>query len=280
MKYLKYSPSGILSSLVECYFVWQGNVPVGETLELESPPNGFSSIVFVLGDPYVLRNVKYPRLDVPAQYVAGQSIYSYSLQLAGKVDMAGIVFKPAALSTFFDLAMYKYVEERIDLYEVFSRSIIDKVKDQLHSEELPEDKARVLDNFVLKMYEEFKPRPDYVDEVANKIVSENGMVMISELVKQCNTTRRTLERNFLYKVGLSPKFYAMVRRISHICNLIAGKQQVDWSRILYYNEFCDQAHFIKNFESFTGRSPTRYLKENKELAKLVTKPDMMKIKYG
>ncbi len=90
-------------------------------------------------------------------------------------------------------------------------------------------------------------------------------------------SRRTFERRFFRKVGLSPKYYARLRRIGYACNLIAGKKKVNWPDIFYQAEFYDQAHFIKDFEEFTGRTPQQYLNENTELANFVEKPKTQSI---
>ena len=81
-----------------------------------------------------------------------------------------------------------------------------------------------------------------------------------------------MSENFFKKVGLSPKYYARIRRIGYLLNLAAGKKKVDWASLFYECEFYDQAHFIKDFEEFTGRTPQQYLKENTELANYVEKP--------
>jgi hypothetical protein len=85
-------------------------------------------------------------------------------------------------------------------------------------------------------------------------------------------SRRSFERKFFQKVGLSSKYYARLRRIGYVMNVIAGKKKVDWSSIFHECEFYDQAHFIKDFEEFTGRTPQQYLKENLELANLGKSP--------
>ena len=63
---------------------------------------------------------------MPQQFIAGQSIYSYKLFLQGSISIAGIVFKPAALATLYDLPTYEYTEERIDLLKVFKKNIIEE----------------------------------------------------------------------------------------------------------------------------------------------------------
>jgi AraC-like DNA-binding protein len=272
MFYRKYQPAEILLPFVECYFIWDSEGPLQETIVVESPPNGYCSIVFNYGDGYALTNQKYPKLEVPLQFISGQNIYSYSLYLKGCIGIAGIVFKPAALATIFNLPMCEYVEERIDLYKVFSKNIVDQYVHEIQSACDETARVTLLEKFVLNQVQSLKPVADYIDEAANLIIEKNGMLQVGELVSKSFMSRRTFERRFFQKVGLSPKYYARIRRIGYICNLIAGKKKVDWPALFYECEFYDQAHFIKDFESFTGRTPQQYLKENTELANLVSKP--------
>ncbi|HLO81953.1 MAG TPA: helix-turn-helix domain-containing protein [Chitinophagaceae bacterium] len=265
MLYQKFSPSKELAPFVECYFVWENDDMPPQPMVVESPPNGFCSIVFNYADPFHITNTKYVKLDVPKQFIAGQSIYTYSLTLPGRIGMAGIVFRPAALASIFGLPMYEFVEERTDLYKIFRKEVVDQYVALIGKGSGPEDRARILEDFLMEQLKVSSPKPDRIDESANQIVELNGMVNISELVKQSFMSRRTFERNFFQKVGLSPKYYVRIRRIAYICNLIAGKKEVDWPRILYDLEYFDQSHFIKDFENFTGRSPGQYLKLNNEL---------------
>jgi AraC-like DNA-binding protein len=277
MFYRKYQPAEILLPFVECYFIWDSEGPLEEMIVVESPPNGFCSIVFNYGDAYTLTNHKYPNLDVPLQFISGQNIYSYSLQLRGSIGIAGIVFKPAALATIFNLPMFEYVEERIDLYNVFSKNILDQYVRDIQSASNETSRVSILEQFVLQQFHLHKPVADYIDEAANLIIEKNGMLQVGELVLKSCMSRRTFERKFFQKVGLSPKYFARIRRIGYICNLIAGKKKVDWPALFYECEFYDQAHFIKDFESFTGRTPQQYLKGNSELANLVAKPTIRTI---
>ena len=271
MRYKKFFPCSILSPFVECYFIWDSEGSLETTMVIESPPNGFCSIVFNYADPYYLQNKKYERLAVPMQFISGQSIYSYKLFLEGEIGVAGIVFKPAALATIFHLPIYEYTEERIDLYKVFKKSIIDKYANEIKISS-EEQKVHLLEEFLMQQYRIQKPEPDYIDQAANFIVEHNGLLQVSDLLKDSCMSRRSFERKFFHKVGLSPKYYARVRRIGHLLSFVAGKRTADWPKIFSECEFYDQAHFIKDFKEFTGRSPQQYLKENTELANYVEKP--------
>lgn len=272
MVYRKFQPPPQWAPFIECYYVWEHDQLSPEPLVIESPPSGFTSVVFNYRDSYCLCNTQYAELKVPQQFIAGQSIYAYTLTLPGRIGMAGIVFRPAALSTLFGLALYEFVEERIDLRTVFSPELVDRYAAAFQQPGTPEEKARLLEQFLQDTTPPDKALPDYIDDAANEIVDHNGLVQLSELVQKSCTSRRTFERNFFYKVGLSPKFFARIRRISYICNQIAGKKEVNWPSIYLENAYYDHSHFIRDFEEFIGRSPGQYLKDNQELIHYVGKP--------
>lgn len=239
---------------------------------VESPPTGFCSMVFNSGAPYFLQNKKYERLTVPPAFISGQAIYSYKLFLNGDIAMAGIVFKPAGLASLFNLPVFEFTEERIDLNQIFKATVVANLAALIQQEKEPAGKAKLLEAFILKQAGEKLPEPDAIDEAANKIVQSNGLLHVNELIEQAYMSRRNFERRFFKKVGLSPKYYARIRRMSYIGNLIAGKAKVDWPAVFHNCEYYDQSHFIKDFIEFTGRSPQLYFEENRELSKYVDKP--------
>ena len=272
MFYRKYQPSALLTPFIECYYIWDSEGPLPEPMTVESPPSSFCAIVFNYRDGYHLQNKKYENLDVPAQFISGPSIYTYKLLLQGDIGMAGIVFKPAALATMFQLPMFEYTEERIDLYKIFRKEIIDKYVRCFREAESEDRRAKLLEDFIMQQYHLRKPEPDYIDQAANLIIERNGMLQVTDLLKDSHMSRRTFERRFFQKVGLSPKYLARIRRLGYLCNLIAGKKKVDWAKVFYECEFYDQSHFIKDFKEFTGRTPQQYLAENTILANYVEKP--------
>lgn len=276
MIYQKFRPCEALQQFVECYFIWESFDEV-DNFVVESPPTGFCSIVFNCGGSYFLQNKKYERLAVPRQFIAGQSIYSYKLFLAGKISVAGIVFKPTALSSIFNLPTHEYTEERVLLSSVFRSFFLDPFIYKIENATGANLKVKHLEEFVLAHYNNDKPKPDYIDKAANLIVDKNGMVNITDIMKDVFMSRRSFERNFFKKVGLSPKYYARIRRISYLLNLIAGRKKVDWPDLFNQCEFYDQSHFIKDFVEFTGRTPQQYLEANAELANIIEKPKTQNI---
>ena len=114
MRYQKFQPAPALHSLVECYFVWEGDA--GEGLKVQSPPNCFTSIAFNYKSQYSASQNNTAFVPVPRAFVSGQFTSNYSLELKGPIGVAGIVLKPCALHNIFGIRMSELVNSRVHFH--------------------------------------------------------------------------------------------------------------------------------------------------------------------
>jgi AraC-like DNA-binding protein len=264
--YKKIAPSPPLAPFVECYYVWEGQ-PHGGRLLVESPPNGFASMVFNYGGAYHIHNPKLQGVAVPSAFLSGQSTRSYRLSLQGDIGMVGVVFKPAGLGTLFGLPMYEFSDQRTALPDVLGRRAA-----ELHEQicEAPAYAERIgyLEGFLLDYLSRNSITYSRVDYAADQIVRKHGMVNLGEIIDEVFLSRRQFERKFLHQVGVSPKYYARIRRIGIVCAMLAADrwQVHDWHDFIHRAGYYDQSHFIKDFVEFIGQNPSQYVKYNVELA--------------
>lgn len=265
MFYQKIQAPVHLRSFVECFFIWETSLQ--HPFKVESPPNGFGSIVFNYGVPYKLSNFKFeePKF-VPQFFLTGQSTRNYELTLAGKIGMIGIVFRPTGLATLFNLPQAELTDERINLCDLLPKKEVELLGEKIFECRSAAERIKVLIQFLNLRLMQNEHRIDTIDFAANFIVDAKGVININSLMNDLFMSRRQFERKFLQKVGLSPKYYARIRRMSYLCSIMAGKRQVNWQHLLYDSGYYDQAHFIKDFTSFLGRTPSDYLTNNVELA--------------
>ncbi|AUD01912.1 helix-turn-helix transcriptional regulator [Spirosoma pollinicola] len=277
MFYKKYQPSAHLTPYVACYYVWEHSVDpssgsASDSLQIESPPTGFGSFVFNLGTPYrVEASLRNPFQVVPEAFLTGQATRQYRLYLSGAIHMVGIVFQPAGISSLFGLPMVEFANERVALADALGNSV-QFLTEQLA--EAPDYPARVaiLDQFLSFQLLKRNLLPDRIDHSANQIVAHRGIININALVDDAFLCRRQFERKFLQRVGVSPKYYARIRRISYLCAQLASQswQIADWQDLVFRCGYYDQSHFIKEFTEFTGKNPSAYVRNNVELANYLT----------
>lgn len=266
MFYQKFQSSSILKPFVECYFIWENNLAIDQAIIVESPPNGYASMVFNYDESYEVFDEKCNTISTPKNFVSGQSTKSYQLQIKGKIGMVGIVFRPAAINTLFGLPMYEFSNVRMNLNDVLGKEI-DQIQDRIAEAKTNQERIDILDNYLIIKTLKSEKRLDRTDYTANLIIEKKGIINVSELMDNLYVCRRQFERQFLQKVGVSPKYYARIRRIGYLCSIMANQrwQIDDWHDLIYQSGYYDQSHFIKEFTTFTGKSPSLYLKNNVEL---------------
>jgi AraC-like DNA-binding protein len=71
---------------------------------------------------------------------------------------------------------------------------------------------------------------------------------------------RYLQRLFLQYTGVTPKLYHKINRFQLSLKLVAKKDS-SLTSIAYDCGYFDQSHFIREFKSFTGVTPSAYTAE-------------------
>jgi len=97
-------------------------------------------------------------------------------------------------------------------------------------------------------------------EATRRLQNSQGMLRIDALCRELQTSRVTLSRKFAEQVGLTPKTYARVVRISALMGKLAGTDQQDWAALAADFGYHDQAHLNHDFQEFCGHTPNEYLR--------------------
>jgi AraC-like DNA-binding protein len=266
MRYQKFRPVDVLLPFVECYFIWEGEATEG--MVVQSPPNSYTSIVFNYADPYKASQHKDEPVLVPRAFVSGQFTTNYTLSLHGKIGMAGVVLKPTALYNFFGVRMSELVNARASLHFLpgLPEDILwTAVKNQTSDE----GRIKVLKELTLSYLPVAKRNVTVIDEAVDYIDACKGCVSVEGVASHLKISRRYLEKKFLEKVGVSPKFYSRIKRFGILSNKIAHHEKIDWQAIVEEYGFHDQSHLVKEFMEFNRMNPTRYHLLHQELIRFV-----------
>lgn len=266
MEYRKFAPRPELKSFVECYFVWEGEAK--ESLDVQSPPNSFNAMVFNYADPYEAYQNNGPRMAVPKAFVCGPFTSNYHLVLKGKIGMSGIVFRSSSLHNFFGVRMSQLVNSRMSL-ELLLPAKAESLWNDIKAGKTDEDRVKILEEFLLSLLPEAKARLSVIDEAVELIDHHKGSVSVENVAEQLKISRRYLENKFLEKVGISPKFYARIKRFSLLSNKVAHSEKVDWQDIVFESGFHDQSHLVKEFIEFNQMNPSDYHLKHNELIRFV-----------
>jgi AraC-like DNA-binding protein len=88
------------------------------------------------------------------------------------------------------------------------------------------------------------------------IKKHSGNLKITVIARQLKISQGQLEKSFRKTVGASPKKFACIVRFRKVLTIAHNEKNL--TQLGLEAGFFDQAHFIKDFKSFTGFTPERY----------------------
>ncbi|KUF13580.1 AraC family transcriptional regulator [Streptomyces silvensis] len=97
-----------------------------------------------------------------------------------------------------------------------------------------------------------------VAEAWRRLVAARGRVQVGAVAAGLGWSRRHLTERFRDEVGLSPKTFARVLRFEHAHDLASAHDPLPWAGVATVSGYADQAHLVRDWREFTGRSPTAW----------------------
>jgi AraC-like DNA-binding protein len=259
MQFTRLEPPEELKSIVECYWIVDGDDPT--RVQQKIIPDGFPEIIFHFGDPYRIKLNDHWELQ-SRSLIAGQITKYFYLENTGVSDMLGIKLKPTALTRLFNVSMDSLSDKVVDLLQLGDDTLsgLDRL---VRESGTRNDQISRINRYLgeVRQY----PSDPTLERAIESILARYGNCTVGQLCEVTNITERQLQRIFKKHVGLSPKFYSRIVRFSYIFQLVQGKK-MSWSDVSLEAGFYDQPHFIKNFKTFTGEDPTDYFFDDSTLA--------------
>jgi len=104
-----------------------------------------------------------------------------------------------------------------------------------------------------------------IETAAKMLHLQKGQFRISELADYCSLSARQLQRVFRDSMGVSPKVLARTIRFEEIRRRLMFEPETNLTDLAYEFGYTDQAHFIRDFKEFAGRTPGEFGAEMRNL---------------
>lgn len=261
MEFNYYSPSDILKPYIKHYYIFESgsDIPFEDTVF----PGGDMEVIFNLGKGIWESAVENKFSPTPGIELWGQITKPLAIRSTGRHTMLGIRFLTHSASCFLDDEISMYNNQVSDLGDIMG-SPVKILHAQLLETNSPTERIGLIEDFLLKRLarnEKRSPRIDRVASILTSIKKDAEESSISTIASRHGMTTRYLHKLIYQHTGLSPKSFTKIRRFQLSLKLIARNEQ-PFTAIAYDCGYFDQAHFIREFKSFTGVTPSAYL-ENK-----------------
>jgi AraC-like DNA-binding protein len=253
--YKKYLPIPALRAHINCFYILEyraGNA----VKELPTFANNNCAMVFNYGDRYRLSNLFHKDELLPRNFFSVTSTAPYKISLTGNIGTLGVIFRSMAFKSLFRLPsdLSVYLDKRIDA-EPFTAGIdAERFTDALFEAPSPEQKIQLANQYFLKLFKPKLQELSLADLAVQSIMEARGFISMDELAAKCFITTRHLRRIFRESTGVSPKYYARIKRFGYtMYNLNSPNFKLQ--TFIRENGFYDQSHIISEFRTFSGRTP-------------------------
>lgn len=260
MIYHTYLPGWPLSQFVAFLWFREGyNVPKAQARLL---PIGSMELVINLREdaiPLFDRQSRARRGSTRGSRICGVHSEGFIIDNDSEVCAIGVHFKPGGGAPFFALPAGELHNQIVSLDELWNRRA-GELRDRLLEVATVETRFLVLERFLLSVMAQPPERHPAVD-FALREFGRSPAPAVGAVTDQIGISARHFSQLFRDEVGLTPKLFCRVQRLRQVLYLLAGKEHADWIDVALTCGYFDQAHFIHDFRTFAGCTPTAYLEQ-------------------
>lgn len=166
-----------------------------------------------------------------------------------------VAFKEARAGFFFSIPIHELFGESLSLDHLVPPTQVKEVEEKLSEAFDNISRIRITEDFLLSQLHQQSPDL-LVQQALLKINETKGSIRIKELAKDLCSSQSPLEKRFRKCVGTSPKMFASLVRFQHVLS----SNNSNYSQLAYEAGYFDQAHFMKDFKTFTGETPEQFRK--------------------
>jgi AraC-like DNA-binding protein len=190
--------------------------------------------------------------------LCGPQSESFVIDTAALSAIMGVHFKPGGAFPFFRVPAGELQDTRLSLDALWG-SRAAELRERLLEASTAPARFEILERFLLA--EAIRPLSHH-PAVTFALGSFQNVpqLSVSSVVERAGWSQRRFIEVFRDEVGLTPKLFSRVVRFQEVVRKVHRQRQVDWAVVAVDCGYYDQAHFINDFQVFSGFSPTAYLR--------------------
>ena len=171
--------------------------------------------------------------------------------------VAGVAFRPGGSAAFLKTPAHETSDADTPLELLWGRRRSSDLREQLLERGDPDAQLDAMEHALREMLRPAGAHPAvaFALRAFDRAPLTTNIAAVTDAIGM--SAKRFIER-FKAEVGVSPKHYCRIRRFQRAVTRAHRGQIVDWPQVALECGYYDQAHFIHEFRSFAGLTPTGY----------------------
>jgi len=258
MEHRLYTPPAPLAQFVKCFWYWQG-APQTHAKE-QLMPNGEPAIIVNLRDEPIRI---YEPNDLSRSESFGLAVLSGPRSRPFVIDteqedrVFGIEFQPGGSFPFFRIPSSEIADSDVSLDCLWRGSIHELRECLLESPDIDSMFALAQRFLMRQAVRPFELHPGVMFAL-HRFCARPHSTTVTSVLDRIGLSHRHFAQLFHDQVGLTPKSFSRVQRFQRALRMVHRVQSIHWAGIALDCGYYDQAHFIHDFQSFSGFTPTIY----------------------
>lgn len=255
MEFQHFLPSEILQPYVKNYWIFTTDKDI---VHQALYPTGFLEFAINISDGEVVTHLGNRSVKMPDLEVLGQLTMPSSVTATRGTTMLITRFYPYASAIFFPNQVSSFTNDSIDLYDILSAEATEFHARIMEQNSL-EKKIAVLEAFLIQQLIRNKKshhKLKLIESICNDVHRNSEAFNIDKLALQYGFSARHIQRLFLDLVGITPQRFFSLQRFNKSLELVQASN-TSLTSIAFDCGYYDQAHFIKEFKSYTGLTPSQ-----------------------
>ncbi len=261
VSYKMIPPPPQLAAVVRFFWVFEIDGIDGTPYIYRSMADGCAELVFHYRGPFseLLGN---ETLHSPLAHMHAQTAQHRRFVTHENFSIFGVYIYPYALPQLFGFAAATLSNEMPDFGALLGPEG-EVLTAQMLTANTESDRVATLSRFLIGRLEKGKPGNLAAKMTVKEMLQRNGQASVTALAATSGISTRQLERQFQDYAGFSPKTFARILRFQSALKRY-GHQNESLTAIALDCGYYDQAHFIHDFEQFSGYVPSDYFKGHPE----------------
>ncbi len=195
--------------------------------------------------------------------LAGARTEPFVIDTAEPMNLLSVLFKPGGAPPFFGVSGRDLHNLHLPLEDVWGVDACDLYCD-LREAPTTLARFRLLERALAKRLIDPHQRHRAVNYALEMFQSALPSVTVKQVQRDIALSSTRFLQVFREEVGMTPKQFSRVQRFQRALDHIAHEEVVDWAEVALACGYYDQSHFINEFRSFAGITPSAYAPQSAE----------------
>jgi AraC-like DNA-binding protein len=189
--------------------------------------------------------------------VSGPHSRFFLLDTSERRCLAGVHFKAGGAFAFLAPPLHELVDAVVPLDALWG-GVAGELRERLGDADTDRERFAIMESILLAQGRNRLHRHPAVAFALREFSRVPCVRSVAQVAGQVGLSQRRFTQCFTHEVGLTPKLFCRVRRFQAAIRQVHRTGCTDWSALAVDCGYFDQAHFIHDFQTFSGLTPSAW----------------------